>query len=382
MAKDKKNKKPQVMSLHDFVGPNAGQSQGQGFDWARDEPEPEEEAEATPGVPRVSYARTAGNMGNFRDAVHTSSKIVDYNMERPYLGFVANLLTNLPEAEVRAFFADANINIESIKMNYKERSTFAFIEYATPQDLQMAILLEGKFLKNRPIKVDIATQEQREKMMNDKARQQAGRDPKSPNSGGFGSFDRDTMGTEQRSFTSLGGDRRGPRSNTSANAPRDFSDFSRDTMGGAQPDMTSEFGGSSNGNRRTPNTASPTMGGGFPNFRDADRVEQPTMERRMPRQSSRDNVGKGEGGNWRGSKAASPTTRTEGGSWRDQPAAEQPSADRRPKREEKEKAPLQLGGEAQPEAPKKDLSVPKAAAPPKTSAWGGDAGDRFAAFRK
>lgn len=378
MGNDKKKKaKPQTMSLHDFVGPNGGKAADDSLDWAHDIPaehEVEDTSSPVDGVPRKVYARTAGSMNNFREGTHTSSKIVDYNMERPYLGFVANLLTNLPEQEVREFFADANIGIENIKMIYKERSTFAFVEFESPQNLQMAILLEGKFLKNRPVKVDIATQEQREKMMNDKAR--AGRDAKSPNSGGFGSFDRDTMGSEQRSFNSLG-ERRNPRSTTSNNAPRDF-EFSRDTMGGPQPELSDlSIGG---GMRRTPNA--PTAGG-FPNFRDNDRVEQPTLERRMPRQGSRDSVGKdkeGAGGNWRGSKAASPVTREAVGNWRDQPATEQPSTERRPKREEKEKPQLQLGGEAQPQ-PKKD-APPKPAPAPKASAWGADAGDRFAALRK
>lgn len=367
MAKDKKKNKAQTMSLHEFVGPNGGQAAAEAeLDWAQDAPEEHEVVtDATTGVPRKVYARTAGNVGNFREGTtHTNSRVVDYNMEKPYLGFVANLLTNLPEQEVRDFFADADIGIENIKMVYKERSTFAFVEFETPQSLQMALLLEGKFLKNRPIKVDIATQDQREKMMNERAR--ATRDPKTPNSGGLGSFDRETMGNEQRSFNSLG-DRRNPRSGTSQGAPRDF-EFSREVMGGAQPELADApvIGG----NRRTPNVSSPTTG--FPNFRDGERQEQPTLERRPPRQPLRDGGSSAAGGGLRGSKAASPVTKEAIGNWRDQPAASQPSLEKRP-------APQ--SGDA-PSQPKKDLAPPRPSVP-KTNAWAsGDAGDRFAALRK
>lgn len=385
------------MSLADFAGPSSGTTTTTATeDWARDDvyEAMEDKEAAESGFVRKTFGRTAGAMGNFRDSSVSAanSRIVPLDMEKPYLGFVANLLTNLPEADLREFFGecDPKISADNIKMIYKERSTFAFVEFTTIQDLQNALLVEGKFLKNRPVKVDIATPDQREKMMSDKARGALGpRDPKSPNAG----FpDRDLMGAEQRSFGGLG-DRRNPRSGTSPNAPRDFGEFSRDGMGAAQPELSGEIG-SGPSSKRTPNSA---FSGGFPdfNFRDGEKVEQPSLERRMPRQGSRNDVAKdgpkeGGAGSWRGSKVASPNTK-EGGSWRDAPKAEQPQGSwrdqpaeqpqQRPKREfapKDDKKELKIGGEAQPE-PKKDAAPPKAAAAPAASAWGEN---RFAGLRK
>eukprot|EP00758_Cryptobia_borreli_P014867 Tbor_TRINITY_DN5967_c2_g1::TRINITY_DN5967_c2_g1_i15::g.19070::m.19070 len=85
------------------------------------------------------------------------------DMQPPYIAFVGNIPTALPESEVKNIF-EPNNKVINIKVTTQEKSTFAFIEFGSINDLRNAINLSGKQVKNRNIKVDLASEGQKANM--------------------------------------------------------------------------------------------------------------------------------------------------------------------------------------------------------------------------
>lgn len=372
--KDEKRNKKQVVDLTQFA---AAPKVEDTLDWAQDaynvdETQLEQE-KATAGMSELAKVRimskNVANVENFRDkAVEYASKVVPPDMPPPFVAFVKNLLTNLPEEDVRAAFVTENLPesaLKTVKIVSKEVSTFAFLEFETRENLQAAILLDGKTVRSRKMLIDIATPEQIDRMCKkgvsptSRGSPVFGRDTmgqqRFPSSSSFNEFSRDVFGTEDSSAI------RAPRSTTSSNAPRGDLSMGRDMMGSAQPSEEPRFGGGGGGRKgRSPNVSSPkTPFSSDFNFRDAPPVEvkpgswrdqpaeQPTAV--LKRNVSRDDMNK------RSPNTAA--TKPSAGSWRDEPAEAQPGAKPTSQAAPKKAAPAAVAPPAPAVEVKKDSTV-------------------------
>eukprot|EP00658_Telonema_sp_P-2_P012596 TRINITY_DN14796_c0_g1_i1.p1 TRINITY_DN14796_c0_g1~~TRINITY_DN14796_c0_g1_i1.p1 ORF type:complete len:341 (+),score=100.32 TRINITY_DN14796_c0_g1_i1:309-1331(+) len=311
---------------------------------------------------RRVMTKAVADVENFRDkAMEYASKVVPPDMKGPFVAFVKNLVTNIPEDDLRGAFLTESLApdaLTSVKLVTKEVSTFGFLEFDSRDALQAAVLLDGKTVRGRKMVVDIATPEQIERMCKkgisptSRGSPVFGRDTmgqqRFPSSASFGEMSRDAFGTEETTAM------RAPRSTTSSNAPRPDVPVSRDMMGSSQPiEDGGRFGGMGGGRNRgsrgsnvsSPKT--PFSGGDFSsgggNWRDAPPAVAPAGNWRdtpaevptavLKRDTSKDDVSSKP-------KRATPTTPA-GGTWRDTPA-EVPAG-----------APRQ-----QPAAPKKTVETP------------------------
>eukprot|EP00758_Cryptobia_borreli_P014874 Tbor_TRINITY_DN5967_c2_g1::TRINITY_DN5967_c2_g1_i9::g.19060::m.19060 len=175
----KKGKKPQTISLADYQGDdNIIYTETNNNDWAADTPE------------EIAAAKVNNNNNNCRQVINkvVGDKIIGFrddpvllvpginnnnnnnininipdDMQPPYIAFVGNIPTALPESEVKNIF-EPNNKVINIKVTTQEKSTFAFIEFGSINDLRNAINLSGKQVKNRNIKVDLASEGQKANM--------------------------------------------------------------------------------------------------------------------------------------------------------------------------------------------------------------------------
>lgn len=335
----------QKMTLADFGGVKE-----ETLDWARDEFAPTPQtgpAEAGDMPPAMGekkgrdwrdYGFKVGAMeGNFRDqAPVVNTKVVPEDMEAPFVAYVGNLPHTIKGETVEEQF----LHVMDVRVIKNDRSTFAYVEFENREALQGAILMTGKIVGGRKIRVDVASDAQRARLEQERGggsgRESAviGRDGMGAAQPRMGSrmgsrnasamdlaFSRDAMGQapQQGSFESPG-------------SPTP--EFSRDAFGEAKPRTPNSNGGRFGGfGGRGSKPASPAATGApdFSNWRDSDRTEQPTQQPGSPadrgapafaRRKEGKSPNEEKGGSWRDAPAAK---QPEGGSWRDAPAAAAPA---------------------------------------------------------
>ena len=369
----KGNKKGTKMSLGEF---GAGVANEGNLDWARDEfapTPPTGPAEAGDMPPSLDgkkgrdwrdFGFKTGSMDNFRDAAPIlSTKIVPEDLAPPFLAYVGNLPHNIAPEIVEASFSD----VVEVKIIKRDRSTFAYVEFDSRDALQSAIIMTGKNVGGRKINVDLASDQQRARMEQEKSgnsgRESAvaafgGRDAmgqavpegRAGGRGGMGS----RMGSRNASAMDLAFGRESMGQAVSSEMASPAPEFSRDQFGEAKPRTPNSSAGRGNfGNFRDRSKPESPVGGGAPDFtnwRDSERVEQPppaspaergapTFARRKEREEKTPDSGaaRGDGGSWRDASG--------GGSWRDAPQEKQPEpAAKQPKT-------AQEGGAAKPKSP-------------------------------
>ena len=245
MGKKDKRANKEVVDLTKFAATSESKPN---LDWADDAYHVDEttaaQAQAQAGMTELAKRRVmtkaVADVENFRDkAMEYASKVVPPEMKAPFVAFVKNLVTNIPEEDLRSAFSTENLApdaLTSVKLVTKEVSTFGFLEFDSRDTLQEAVLLDGKTVRGRKMVVDIATPEQIERMCKkgisptSRGSPVFGRDSmgqqRFPSSASFGEFSRDVFGTEETN-----GAMRAPRSTTSSNAPRPDVPVSRDMMG-------------------------------------------------------------------------------------------------------------------------------------------------------
>jgi hypothetical protein len=280
MSKKNKTGRGKAMTLAEFAGPSEGN-----LDWAQDEfapTPPAGPAEAGQEVPGMdgdgkkrgtdwrNFGFKAGAMtGNFREeAPVQNTKIVPEDMQAPFVAFVGNLPHNIAADLVSESFDDV-IDSRVIKHG---NSTFSYVEFETRTALQNAILLTGKIIGGRKIRVDVASDQQRNRLEQE-------RNGGSNNASGRESamIGRDAMGSAQPNMSPGPGGRGGSRMGSRNASAMDLNrEFTRDSMGAAQPTTGAETpttGGGGDFSReafgeskpRTPNSGGRAFGG---NFRD------------------------------------------------------------------------------------------------------------------
>jgi hypothetical protein len=280
MSKKNKTGRGKAMTLAEFAGPSEGN-----LDWAQDEfapTPPAGPAEAGQEVPGMdgdgkkrgtdwrNFGFKAGAMtGNFREeAPVQNTKIVPEDMQAPFVAFVGNLPHNIAADLVSESFDDV-IDSRVIKHG---NSTFSYVEFETRTALQNAILLTGKIIGGRKIRVDVASDQQRNRLEQE-------RNGGSNNASGRESamIGRDAMGSAQPNMSPGPGGRGGSRMGSRNASAMDLNrEFTRDSMGAAQPTTgadTPTTGGGGDFSReafgeskpRTPNSGGRAFGG---NFRD------------------------------------------------------------------------------------------------------------------
>eukprot|EP00672_Neobodo_designis_P017253 CAMPEP_0174850792 /NCGR_PEP_ID=MMETSP1114-20130205/21139_1 /TAXON_ID=312471 /ORGANISM="Neobodo designis, Strain CCAP 1951/1" /LENGTH=363 /DNA_ID=CAMNT_0016085279 /DNA_START=74 /DNA_END=1165 /DNA_ORIENTATION=+ len=347
----KKNKgRGTKMSLADLGGGDDGKN----LDWAQDEFAPTPPTgPAAPGqaVPEMGgkpkkdwrdFGFKAGSIeGNFREmAPVQNTNVVPVDMQAPFVAYVGNLPHNIEPATVEDNFSQ----VLEARVVRHDRSTFAYVEFETRDALQAAILTSGKNVGGRKIKVDIATDQQRARLEQERKGGNSGRE--SAAAASFGG--RDAMGAAQPSAPSMGG-RSGSKMGSRNASAMDLTfsrdgmgqtarsggdpmspaspapEFSRDVFGAAQPPpprTPNSGGGGRNFRDRGSKPASPVAGGmpDFGNFRDGDRAEQPAAaspaDRGAPTFARRKEA----------VERKSPEGETKAGGWRDAPAPAQPKA--------------------------------------------------------
>ena len=111
----------------------------------------------------------AGEFENFRSLpIGRIRAVVAPNMKGPYVVFVKNLLTNIPEEDLRAAFTTDKIPADALvsaRIVTKDGvSTFAYITFTSRDALKEALLLDGVMVKDRKMHVDVATPDQIERI--------------------------------------------------------------------------------------------------------------------------------------------------------------------------------------------------------------------------
>jgi RNA recognition motif-containing protein len=288
MSKSKKGSRGKTVDLASFIG-----STTDNLDWAQDEFAPTPPAGPDRGGEAPSpidgkkggewrtFGFKAGNMkGNFREEAPVQlNTVVPEDMTAPFVAYVGNLPHNIAPSVVEEEFQEV-IRVNVIK---HDKSTFAYVEFESRDALQTAIFLTGKMVGGRKIKVDVASDAQRDRLDAERNKR----------SGSPGEFGRDSMGSAQPGRRGMG----------SRNSSSTDLVFSRDNMGAAQPstdrvgtptstgsplpELSREAFGASqqkspnSGNaavrpfrERSSKPASP-VAMGTPNFRDAAKVPQP-----------------------------------------------------------------------------------------------------------
>lgn len=312
-----KNKRGQAMSLTAFQG-DAKPEREDDYDWAEDNWEPEvggdkdeatlEQRKAYYGM-RYNHASTRlGTEQGFRDAPQTrSAKMVDESMPPPYVAHVGNLQTGISEEDVKDLFAADTI--ERVKLVTREKAVFAFVEFNSVTALHHAILRDGEIVRKRPMRVDVATPEQIERMSRNQNRgggPQVSRDGMGMSRGpSTNNLDRDAFGEVQPTAQrfGMGGNAMGGRMKSSGS----FGELSRDAIG-SQQQRPADFGAWRDApaesqpqaqpdrdqaprlreNKRSdeavdrkprnkPESSASTGFGGFANWRDEAPEAQPTM---------------------------------------------------------------------------------------------------------
>ena len=265
------------MNLAEFTGANDGND----LAWAEDDQwgEPHQDADDGTGKKPKFFGFKAGEMGDFRQApVEQLSTLVPEDMEPPFVAHIGNLPNSMTEEQLAEAFSDI-FTVNSTYVVHRNKTTFGYVEFAERDELQRAILQTGRNLGGRRIRVDVATQQQRDRIKNGGA--DAGP-----------ALSRDAMNQEQPEFPGM---RRGMRPSNS------FDGFTRDN-----------FGSTDNLPDRLPAAGSLDELGDF-------RSNGPVSQPQPPA------VGKG---NWRSSKPASPNigTAPDLSKWRDEPRESQPTA--------------------------------------------------------
>jgi len=158
------------------------------------------------------FGFVCGTMENFRETGgQVAATVVPEDMTPPFVAYVGNLPHKITPDTVQTAFDE----VAEVRVVAKGNITFAYVEFETRQALQVAILMTGKNIGGRKIKVDVASQAQRDRL-------EAERNG-TAGAGGLAVLDREVMGE---------------KSPTSPLPPRMPMSFSRDDMGAVQPDST------------------------------------------------------------------------------------------------------------------------------------------------
>jgi hypothetical protein len=358
----KKKPKAQKLSLHEFGG---GKTQTEDLSWAEDEHWGDESQQATQGGEEGQQAEggdrkrfggfKVGSMENFRDApAEQLSTVVPLDMQAPFMAHVGNLPSEFDDSRFKEAFEECNFNVLSAQVVHKGqlrdgkgKTTFGYIEFESREELQRAILLTGRNVGGRRIKVDIATDQQRERL-------KAGPKDSVP-------LSRDSMEQKQPEFRmgkmksvgSMGEFSRDDFESSKAGTVEDLGDFRSAPV--AQPPPPAGKWGRNPGKVSSPNSSQPPSApADFGSWRDSQREEQPPPPQVEGAVAPAARKGKdAPGENWRSEKAAQP----EPANWRDQPVLPTPQP----------KKTIQTSGK----------SAPKPAPKPQP-----EADNRFAALRK
>lgn len=272
--KGKKSGRGQTISLSEFTGTKPA---GGELDWAEDvwEPEGQEQERDVAGYQRQLHANRykhdgtkLGTQAGFREApAERLASMVPLDMPPPYVAHFNGLADGITEGDIRGEFLDdvvARVKIVTLKRqgDSERKTTFAFVEFTTIAALQAAVLLTGKNIKGRRVRVDVATPEQIERLN----REGEARDPREK-------FDREAFGAQQSQgvrTTELFGDFR----NGSQAQPSAEPFGGRSAMGNSVPRRN---------DRRQPDT--PTSGDGLANlgnWRSEGPVAQPERQNSSP----------------------------------------------------------------------------------------------------
>ena len=220
-----KKDKSQKMDLTKFLG--TAEVGAVANDWAEDvwNGGVPEDAQAAADKRVFNHERKAGGLGNFRaEETKLLNSMVPLDMPPPYVAHFGNLIHSVTAEELTAICVPYVVkSVRIISRTLKgapTKSTFAFVEFEVRDGLQQALTMNGMFLKNRPLRTDIATQQQQERMLmeqqtggGDKALGGNMEDASSPSSfrsgGGRGGnapqrpealLDRESMGRGQQNY--------------------------------------------------------------------------------------------------------------------------------------------------------------------------------------
>lgn len=263
--------KAKAMSLAEFTGKKKEEE----LAWAEDgewDNAPEGEVGEDGAHRQKLIARKAGQMtSNFRDEpVERPSNYVDLNQPPPFVAHVGNVPHKMTVEELKDELTSVfNLNVVKATVTTREKATFAYVEFETVQDLQNAVIQSGKFIGGRASRISVATQQQKDRMRED-------RGPKNAPT-----FSRDDIGTtrqpEYRNEGMMGGNR-----SSFGNASGSLGDLDhwRDAPAQAQPEVHEDAGDFRSGPRfhAQQQQQPPAAPADFSGWRETDRVEQPHFQ--------------------------------------------------------------------------------------------------------
>lgn len=169
--KDKRGKK-EVVDLRSY-STNAPKLSLDSYQDANNVDETATEAAKASSLSELAQHRAkqhrAAEFENFRTLpIGRIRAVVAPNMKGPYVVFVKNLLTNIPEADLRGAFATDKLPADALlsaRIVTKDGvSTFAYITFNSRDALKEALLLDGTMVRDRKMHVDVATPDQIERI--------------------------------------------------------------------------------------------------------------------------------------------------------------------------------------------------------------------------
>ena len=312
MPPKKGRAKGQKLSLSEFQGPDAVPANSNDWaecDWAEQGEQAEEQGKDASGNnrPRRGFQRVTDGHAlaankDFRSAPEERlSTMIPKDMKPPYVAHFGNLQNGITEDELKDEIGEDHI--KQLRLVSREGRTFAFVEVDTVDTLHFCILMNGKHVKGRQLRVDVANEDQIKRM----ARKEDAEGPRGGGGGGgLGMLSRDAIGSQQQHAGEGGRDFFAGRSQVA--------DLSRDVMGAE--------------------AARPGFGGGAPvstevlsDWRNAGPAVQPTLDLGNFRDAA------GPGNARRGQTDEKVDRRTspvatgapDFASWRDGPAVSQPT---------------------------------------------------------
>lgn len=321
--------KMQTVSLGDFTG--TATAGGDDLEWAKDQfqPTPPLGPQDGPGeVPKMGAERkrfdfAVGAMdGNFRDMDRmVPDTVVPEDMKAPFVAYVGNLPNKMGEETLQGYFPTSS----EVRIIPKDKGSFAYVEFPDRETLQQAILTTGQIIGGRKVRVDVASQQQRDRLQQERNRASGsptsagpafgGRDAMGntpPPAGGRGMPAR--MGSRGASMGDLAFDRDAMGSTEQPAQPRDMSrggfassGFSSPTTGGAPEFSRDSFGETK---QKSPNSAAGAGGRfGFRNSKPSSpAVRDPGALRAGDGPTPREKAAGPDFGSWRTSSNAEEST--------------------------------------------------------------------------
>jgi hypothetical protein len=159
-----KSKRGQKVSLAEFGGLKGTEED---LDWAADgDFNPEDDKPVVTGIKpkpkaeRPDHSFKSGTMEkNFRDLPQERpSKFVDLKMAGPFIAQIGNLSHDITKEILQDQFE--GVTRCDVMQN---KATFAYVEFASAEQLHLCILMDGAVVMKRPMRIDVASDDQRQR---------------------------------------------------------------------------------------------------------------------------------------------------------------------------------------------------------------------------